>query len=160
MTDHTFLDKQFALYDEQAQSLESWQVDHKAAMLCREVEDTIGLGLTILAGIRRHNKEWTREVERTPATFLWEDAEFFAGRYRWWHEKTAILLRVIEFCESDCGFVVDGASDLRQEHNEVSLMSLDTERVRESILSLEEGRGIPPKQAMNELRNRLRQAGP
>jgi hypothetical protein len=64
-----------------------------------------------------------------------------------------MMLEAVRACE-ELGYTVEGAGQFREACREVSLMSLDTPRVRQSIDSLREGQGIGLQQAMDELRHR------
>ncbi len=155
MSEHQFLDEQRELYDTQSNQVESWQQAHDEAMQCREMEDAIQLGLMVLANIRRHNERWAKDIEGSRTVFSWDDAEGFARLFRWWRERSESLLKGIKRSEAN-GFAVEGSADFRQACREVDLMSLDTDRVRSSIESLQNGSGTNVKQAMNGLRNHLR----
>jgi hypothetical protein len=124
-------------------------------MQCREIEDAIQLGLTVLANIRRHNEHWAREIEFSRVVFSWKDADKFSQLFRWWREKSEALLRAVKRHEAS-GFSVAGAADFHEACRDVDLMSLDTDRVRTSIESLESGNGTSLAEAMNGLRNRTR----
>jgi hypothetical protein len=150
------LDEQRELYDTQSAQVEAWHHAHGEAMRCREFEDAIQLGLTVLANIRRHNERWAKDIERSQLEFSWNDAERFARLFRWWREKSESLLKGIRGSELN-GFTVEGAAGFREACREVDLMSLDTDRVRESIESLQHGSGISFAQAMHGLRNSIRQ---
>jgi len=154
----SILDEQRQLYSRQTSELnpDQWQHDHERAMCCRNVEDVIRYGLMLLATIRRHNDVWAREVSAGATEFSWDTARDFAEHYSWWLKKTKAILQIVHRCETQCCFEVEGADELRQEFQEVSLMSLDTERAKQSIMSLDAGEGISAEQAMNVLRDHLR----
>ncbi len=65
------------------------------------------------------------------------------------------VLDWIDQCEK-AGSRVRRAAEFRDAWREVSLMSLDVDRARQAIDSLDRGEGIPFDQAMHGLRNRLR----
>jgi hypothetical protein len=49
MPEYHFLGQQRGLYDAQSRHVEAWQAAHVEAMQCREIEDSIHLGLMVLA---------------------------------------------------------------------------------------------------------------
>ena len=155
MPEYQFLNEQRGLYDAQSRHVDAWKVAHVEAMQCREIEDAIHLGLMILANIRRHNERWAKDIESSRLAFAWNDAESFAKLFRWWRDRSELLLGAIEVCEVN-GFAVHGSVDFRQACLDVDLMSLDTDRVRASVESLNQGAGTSFAQAMNGLRNSLR----
>ena len=142
-----FLERQLGLYRDQ---VEGWQPEHVEAMRCRDIEDAIRCGLFVLEMIQRQNQRWAEDIERNLMPFTWETADQFAKTYQWWEAESTNLLKAIQAFESR-GFGVDGAAMLREKVCEVSLLPLDIAQVRRSIESLERGKGVPLKQAMDEL---------
>ncbi len=152
MAEYQFLNEQRGLYDAQSNQVEAWKAAHVEAMQCREIEDAIHLGLMILDNIRRHNAQWAKDIESSQVAFKWNEAEHFATLYRWWRERSESLLAGLKVFEIN-GFAVHGSVDFRKACLEVDMMSLDMERVRASVESLNKGRGTSLTQAMNGLRN-------
>jgi hypothetical protein len=153
----TFLESQIRLYGQQSGELESSMRSHLQAMHCSNLEDVIGLGLHTLESMKRHNRKWSADVRSGETEFSWDDAERFAKAYGDWLQATRAILDAVALCEGR-GFEVNGADRLRAASQDVSLMSLNTERLRASVESLQQGRGIPHATAMNELRDNLRRA--
>jgi hypothetical protein len=144
----TFLEKQFGLLEEQAGT---WKSQHDEAMRCHHVEDLVAFLRTFLRCLRHRSDQWGQSVG---AEFSWEDSEFFCAWYRRWLELAGNLLGVVAELEKG-GFQVEGAGRLRVARRDVSLMALDTDRVRASIASLENGEGVPMGQVLNDLRDNL-----
>jgi hypothetical protein len=110
--------------------------------------------LSVLESLRRLTAEWAEATRKRPAVeFSWDIPDRFAEVYRRWQEFGGKMVEVVRAFEA-LGYAVEGADDLRNECREVSLMSLDIPRVRQSIDSLREGDGITLQQAMDELRHR------
>jgi hypothetical protein len=149
-----FLEGQLRLYGEQAETAESWKIPHEEAMFCWSIEDTLDLGLSILASIRRHNQKWANAIEQGRFTFTWEMSNEFARQYGWWKTQSALVLRAIETCEAH-GYSIGRADEFRHAYRDVCLLPLDTNRTRESVESLESGRGKSHAAAMNGLRDRM-----
>lgn len=148
MSDFLFLESQLGLYKEQC---ECWKVAHEEAMRCRCIEDAISFGLTILKSIQRHNEVWASQIERGLVEFNWDDAKKFANWYSWWLERSKLLLAAVEESEKH-GFSVEGANIFREQIIDISLLPLDIDNTKKSIESLEEGKGIPLRRAIDELR--------
>jgi hypothetical protein len=138
-----------------AQTVEPWKEEHDRAMACWTVDDLVSLLLFVLQRLRRHNTRWAQDVQKERGLFSWELARSFADAYRAWYETSQLALKAVDACQRH-GFSVSEAAQLREESRQVALMSLDLDRVRRSIESLEAGRGIPFAQAMDELRHHLR----
>jgi hypothetical protein len=151
-TEFESLHHQLQFFDDQSKVLESWQSAHTEAMYCRYIEDQISLGLSIFANISRHQQRWSEEVQRQAEIFSWEIAEEYASCYRWWKKKSEELLKAIVDGENR-GFQVGGAQEFREKLREVSLMSLDIQRIKQSMESLEAGHGVAFDQAMYALRH-------
>jgi len=144
--------EQFSLYGRQ---VERWKIDHEEAMICLDVEDLISLGLTVLASLRRWTEVLARNLEYGQTEFSWEESGSLAELFRQWLGHSTTLAKLIEDCES-LAYDIAGADNFRRECREVSLMSLDVDKVRRSIDSLRAGQGTPSGQAMDELRHNLR----
>jgi hypothetical protein len=153
----SILDEQRVCYDRLSDRVESWKAAHVKAMACRDLEEGIRIGLVILTNIRCRHETAIAEVEQGGSPFSWDGLRDFDEAYRWWLDRSKLLLEAASACEAE-NYAVDGADDLRREVRDVSLMSLDAERDRQSVGSLEEGRGVPSRKAMDELRDRLRRA--
>ncbi len=154
MTQDTVLQRQLEFYGELSADIESWQIAHREAMFCRDIEDAVAVGISLYRCLRRRSQFSAREVEAGDAVSQ-ETAKEHAERYRWWLARSKILLSVIDACEA-AGYAVQGAERFRIIHRDVSLMCLSVDDAFESIASLEVGKGIPARQAMDELRDRLR----
>lgn len=149
-----FYQAQLRLYKTQAEGGESWKIAHQEAMACCDIEDAIGLGLSILENLRRRSSK-SCECGK----LSWPETSDQARVYSLWLDATRRLLDGAVRDLEQMGFVVERADALRQACREVSLLPLDTDRVRRSLESLENGEGVPMEQAIDELRNRLRRRG-
>lgn len=135
----------------------SWKTADEQAMLCWNVQDALSLGLTVLENIRRRHRLWMEKVDAGTFTFNPEDARGLASQFQQWLKAGRAVIGLLEECEKG-GYVVERAGEFREACREVALMSTDIDRVQASVASLDEGRGIPETQALDELRNRLRSA--
>jgi hypothetical protein len=150
-----FLDSQVSLYEQQSGELGAWMQSHLENMQCQGLQDLIGFGLLTLDGIKRHNRQWTDSVRSGQTEFSWADSEHFAKVYLAWLRATLPILEVASRCEQrSCE--LERLDELRSAFEDVSLMSLDAQRLKSSVESLEQGRGIPHAKAMNDLRDSLR----
>ena len=150
MSDFSILEDQLGLYKKQCEELESWQADHLEAMRCQSLEDAISFGLSLLKNIQRHNTAWAADIESGLTEFSWEDAKQFAAWYGWWLDRSKLLLTAVTDYEKR-GYNVEGANLFREQFTDISLLPLDIENTKKSIESLAAGRGIPLKQAVDEL---------
>ena len=128
--------------------------NHRAVEVCWLVEDALRFGLSVLDSLRRLTAQWADEARGQPAAdFSWDVPDRLAPFYRLWQTASGMMLVAVRACEEQ-GYAVEGAGPFREACREVSLMSLDIPRVRQSIESLRQGGGIPLRQAMDELRRR------
>jgi hypothetical protein len=150
-----FIEERLALLGRQAQQLEEqWERDHHAVQACWLVEDGLRFCLSILESLRRLTAQWAEETRKQPPVeYPWDVADRLAEVYRHWQRFSGMMLEAVRACEKQ-GYTVEGADQFREACREVSLMSLDTPRVRQSIESLRQGGGTPLRQAMDELRHR------
>ena len=149
------LQRQFDLYEQYAVEAEGWQIAHREAMACWNVEDAIEFGLNLLRSLQRRHEQWAKEVEAGRRQYSLTDAREGAERFAWWLERSKPLLQAVEFFERE-SYRFDRANEFREAVLDVSLMSLDVDANQKSIASLQTNRGIPAKQAMDGLRDHLR----
>jgi len=145
------LGRQIELYGEQAEELKA---DHEQGPIRFDIEDVVSLGLSTLENVRRRNRLWNDAVESGQQVFDWEDSRRFAQVCKLWLQATALILERVAESEAS-GYTIDRADELRAAYRDLSLTSLDVDRLRASYESLHEGRGIPHAQAMNDLRDHL-----
>ncbi len=150
-TGYVFIEERVALFGRQAQQLEEqWERDHHAVQARWLAEDALRFGLSVLESLRRLIAQWADQTRNRPAAeFSWAIPERLAAVYRHWQEVSGTMLELVRAFE-ELGYTIEGAGPLREAYREVSLMSLDIPRVRQSIESLREGRGITLQQAMDE----------
>lgn len=127
----------------------------RASLACRDLEEVIEAGLALLAVFRASNERWADAVRAGRTGFSWDEARQLANRFQWWLDRSRPVLDWLDQCEK-AGSRVRRAAEFRDAWREVSLMSLDVDRARQAIDSLDRGEGIPFDQAMHGLRNRLR----
>lgn len=149
----SFLNSQIDLYAAQSEAAESGFANAQAVG-CEDVEDAIALGLATFANLRRHSRAWAGGAALGKMSFSWDVSRRFTEQYRRWKEITAVLLRVVDRCKVQRHDLAS-EGELRNAFKDVSLMPLDTDRMRAAYESLHEGEGISHSEAMNELRHRL-----
>lgn len=148
-----FLNAQIDLYAAQSEAAESGFAKAQAVG-CEDVENAIALGLATFASLRRHSQSWAADAAIGKVNFSWDVSRRFTEQYRRWKDRTAVLLKVIDRCKLQRHDLA-GERELRNAFKDVSLMPLDTDRMRAAYESLQEGEGISHSEAMNELRRRL-----
>jgi len=121
----------------------------------RELEERIAFSLFLVSRIDRFGRFERQEGKFDPAAIDWGLAREVNDLYTRWLDAVEPTVSKLASLKKEYG-MLDGAEELRAGYRDVKLMSLDTDRVRESIESLEQGRGIPFDIAMEELRNNLR----
>lgn len=148
----TFLNAQIDLYA--AQSAAAAGLSNAQTIGCDDLEDAIALGLSTYASLCRHSGSWAADAALGKVSFSWETSRQFTDQYRRWKEMTATLLNVIDLRKSQRHDLAS-ERELRDAFKDVSLMPLDTDRMRAAYESLQEGEGISHSEAMNELRRCL-----
>ena len=148
-----FLNSQIDLYAAQSAAAESGFAKAQAVG-CEDLEDAIALGLATFANLRRHSQAWAAGAALGKVSFSWDVSRRFSEQYRRWKEMTAVLLKVVDRCKVQRHDLA-GEGELRNAFKDVSLMPLDTDRMRAAYESLQQGEGISHSEAMNELRRRL-----
>ncbi len=115
--------------------------------LCDRANEQVSFGLHILQRIRLRAERWGQGVEAGEVEFRWSESEGLAQMFRKWKEDSEQVLELLRACES-MGLAVERSDEFRREFKDVCLMALDVPRVKQSIESLEAGRGIPLSQAI------------
>lgn len=137
------INKQLTLYGE---SGDSWQQDHLEAMALYDLEDTIALGLAVLARIERRRTK-TKDVTI-------DQALAFAEWYRAWHETS---LQFVDAADrfSRHGYEVDGLPVFVSMVEAVGVSLCRIESATEALTRLKNGEGISLKAVMDGLRHHL-----
>jgi len=93
---------------------ESWKKNHDEAMLCRDWEDAIAVGINIFGMLQEREQAWYERVFRGVVSFDPEDDRDYRERFSVWLETTeAVLANVLPSLEIRFG-VVEGAEELRR----------------------------------------------
>jgi hypothetical protein len=98
-------------------SAERWAADHRAAMLCYEVEETIGLGNRVFDAIVAFDENWRRQVSRGELPFSPVLDGFIHALFQRWHGPSAGVLAVIEDLRRE-GFSVKGGDEFQYRSRE------------------------------------------
>ncbi|HEX3654988.1 MAG TPA: hypothetical protein VHV55_04245 [Pirellulales bacterium] len=127
------LDRELVHYEDSFGEVEvKWKLLPKELGLRAKVEDTVGIGLAVLAQIDQTNEQWIESVRAGNEPFLWHKAAKVARRYRWWLSLSSLVMDAIEWCEQHSE-AVDGAGSFRVSYNRVAAMSLDIESVKKAF---------------------------
>lgn len=120
----------------------------------RQIEDTVALLNFLLARIDRNCERWSDAVVERAAPFEWSLSRDLAELYQSWltlaHTLSAALDRSEAFRQ------LQHVDEFREGIRRVSLMSLDTDRTKRSVESLQQGRGMSLDTAREWLRDKLR----
>lgn len=122
--------------------------------LAREIEEMVALLNFQLTRIDRNRELWSKAVADGVIEFQWEMSRDLSRLYSSWLENaeaTAGMARKEIFAgQLQCG------EEFWENLRRVQLMSLDTDRTKRSIESLQNGTGVPFERAMESLRSNLR----
>ncbi len=83
---HSPVQRQLEAYEE------SWMQDHQAAMACRDLEDTIAVGVSVFRLLRRVDDSWRERVFRGTEDYAAEDDRWLQGLFRNWLQITEGVL--------------------------------------------------------------------
>lgn len=117
-----------------SEDAEAWKVDHDSAMVCRDLEAHVRVGLRAYRAIRDYDDAWSRKVQQGTVPFDAENAKGIDAAYRWWLQPCDSTFKAIALMEQYAE--VEGADELRKAHRTV-LRILRTP-VEEIISAMEE----------------------
>src|SRR5258708_4481066 len=117
MANTIFVEQRINLYGAQS---EQWNVDHQEAMACRDLEDLMRFGLTILTGLEQFNESQKRicvtDVSRTCAL------------YELWYRKSVPLLSAASEIESR-NYSVDAIEEFRAKVESIAVIIGQLQRI-------------------------------
>jgi hypothetical protein len=115
--------------------------DHRTAMLCRDAEEAIRIGVIAIRAIKRYHLA-LRELMHLPHTdFQISDSLGLTALYRRWLSVTSELLPLVEKLELE-GYHVERVNRIREYFQEVSMIQCDVMGLSESFKRLEAGEGL------------------
>jgi hypothetical protein len=122
-----------------------------------QIQDVVSLGLFVYQRLKRHGEELVSDAQsgRSRPEHSRELAKLFAA----WLTASQMVLNLVRRLEQQQPEEYKNLDDFevfKAAVRDVSLMSLDCDRVQKSITSLQTGAGISFERAMEELRNNLR----
>jgi hypothetical protein len=91
---------------------ESWLRDHRAAMACHDMEDTISVGLAVFHLLKRAEDLWRDRIFRGVEEFSSEDDRWIQSLFRSWLSVTEDVLQAVPHLEAQFGSV-NGVGELR-----------------------------------------------
>jgi hypothetical protein len=91
---------------------ESWKQDHQGAMACRDLEDTVAVGIAVFRLIERVEDSWRERVFRGAENYADPYDRWVQALYRGWLQVTDAVLTAVPALERRFGSV-DGADELR-----------------------------------------------
>ncbi len=92
---------------------ESWQREHRDAMACRDLEDTIAVGVGLGRVLLRLDDNWRDRVFRGTEEYTPEYDRLLQGFFRIWLQVTEDILRCVPPFEERFG-AVSGADEARE----------------------------------------------
>jgi hypothetical protein len=92
---------------------ESWKGEHDEAMACRDLEDTISVGIALFRLLERFEDSWRERVFRGAEAYSEEEDRSVQGSFRAWLQVTEDVLNAVPALEQRFGSV-DGSGELRE----------------------------------------------
>jgi hypothetical protein len=92
---------------------EAWMQDHQAAMECRDVEDTIAVGISVFQLLVQRQDSWRERVFRGTEEFSEEQNQFVLSLFRLWLRITDEVLTALPPLEEQFGSV-ERVGELRE----------------------------------------------
>jgi hypothetical protein len=92
---------------------ESWKQDHRAAMACRDLEDTSAVGIAVFQLLVRVEDSWRERVFRGTEDYSAEHDHWVQGLFRLWLQVTEDVLKAIPSLEQHFSSM-ERAKELRE----------------------------------------------
>ncbi len=103
---------------------EAWTRDHAEAMACRDWEDAIAIGLSVLRMLQERERVWREQVFRGEVSLTEDDNLDYLLRYANWLDTTReVVLEMLPGLEERFG-TVQGVAELRSCANRVAKIIL------------------------------------
>lgn len=144
-----YLQEHLSLYQRQADD-ERWKGDHETAMKCRNLEEFVGIGLSLFKSMKERAHAVQDAIARGELQYSPEISEVFAERYKDWLQPCETVERAIRWFESR-NYQVDKADEFRAAVKEISLHDFDIKGMIKAKGDIREGRGKPLAEAIGEL---------
>lgn len=129
---------------------EQWKCDHQTAMKCRELEEYIGLGLSLFNLMKERAHAIQDRIARGQMDYDPEIAELFIAGYQEWLKPCASVESAIRWFEAK-NYQVEKAAEFRAAYREISLHEFDLGSIIKAAKDIREGRGKPLAEAIGEL---------
>jgi hypothetical protein len=137
------------LYQQQAKN-EQWKSEHQTAMKCRNLEEYIGIGLSLFNLMKQRAYDVQDCLARGSMRYDEEMSRPFVEGYREWLKPSAAVESAIRWFESR-NYQVDKAEEFRSAVRETSLIDFDIDSLIKADRDIEEGRGKLLAEAIDEL---------
>ena len=139
------------LYQQQATE-EAWKGDHETVMKCRELEEFIGIGLSLFHLMKERAHAVQDAIARGSIEYSDELSQAFVEGYREWLKPCAAVESAIRWFESR-NYRVEKAAAFRAVVREIALHEFDIDHLIKAERDIREGRGIPLADAIRELQH-------
>jgi hypothetical protein len=140
------------LYQQQAIA-EQWKGEYATAMKCRDLEEFIGIGLSLFNSLRERAHAVQDDIVRGAIPYSPEISQAFVDGYKDWLQPCAAVESAIRWFESR-NYQVDKAEEFRSAVREISLHEFDIGSMIKAERDIQEGRGKPLAEAISELQRR------
>ena len=122
--------------------------------VARQLEDVVALLNFQLSRIDNVCERWSGAIAENAALFSWDDSKKLSELYKGWLGVAETIAPHLHAWVVRLG-ELPGAPEFQANLRRIQLMSLDTERSKRSIDSLEQGKGTPIDHAAEELQSTL-----
>ncbi|HET6878859.1 MAG TPA: hypothetical protein VFI31_01815 [Pirellulales bacterium] len=137
------------LYQQQAMQ-EEWKSEHETAMRCRDLEEFIGIGLSLFKLMKERSHTVQDAMARGSMACNAEVTQAFLEGYREWLKPCAAVESAIRWFESR-NYQVEKAEEFRSAVRDISLHEFDVDSMIRAERDIHEGRGKPLAEAIGEL---------
>jgi hypothetical protein len=137
------------LYQQQADE-EQWKSEHQTAMRCRDLEEYIGLGLSLFNLMTERARTVQDYIARGLMKYEPEVSQDFVEGYKEWLKPCAAVESAIRWFESR-NYRVEKADEFRAAVRKLSRHEFDIDRIIKAEAHIREGRGKPLAEAIREL---------
>lgn len=137
----------------------SCKVQHDRAMQCRDLDNWLAFGLSILSGIRRIDAQYRESLRAGKAALDRQLFQSIQSLYELWLRPGEHLLNSIESFERE-GFTFDNAAEFRSACRDRAVTGFDVEALSSALEEFRTGRpGRPLSEAMDAVRRRAGREG-
>lgn len=144
-----YIKQHLRLYQQQAAE-EAWKGEHEIVMKRRELEELVGIGLSLFNSMRERAHFVQDAIARGSLEYGPDISAAFVDGYREWLKPSTSVDSAIRWFESK-NFQVENADEFRDAVRQISLHAFDVDGINKADRDIREGRGKPLAAAISEL---------